>query len=121
MVRSAGTYAVVVSHGKYTTVQLPSGTMRAFPPRCRATIGVVAGMGRKDKPFAKAGKKYHAMKAKAKIWPYTSGVAMNPVDHPHGGGSHQHVGRPSTVSKHAWPGAKVGRLSSRKGGKKKKR
>jgi large subunit ribosomal protein L2 len=49
-----------------------------------------------------------------------SGVAMNAVNHPHGGGGHPHVGRPSTVSKHAPPGKKVGRLSSRKGGKGKK-
>jgi large subunit ribosomal protein L2 len=39
------------------------------------------------------------------------GVAMNPVSHPHGGGAHQHVGRPSTVSSGTWPGAKVGRFS----------
>ena len=41
---------------------------------------------------------------------WVRGVAMNPVDHPHGGGAHQHVGRPSTVSWHASPGRKVGRL-----------
>jgi len=45
-------------------------------------------------------------------------VAMNPVDHPHGGGSHPHVGKPSTVSRNAPPGRKVGRLSPQK--KKKK-
>jgi large subunit ribosomal protein L2 len=44
---------------------------------------------------------------------------MNPVDHPHGGGAHQHVGKPSTVSRHAPPGRKVGRLSPKKKKKKK--
>ncbi|MDX1534635.1 MAG: hypothetical protein R3291_03345, partial [Thermoplasmata archaeon] len=42
------------------------------------------------------------------------GIAMNAVSHPHGGGSHQHVGRPSTVSRTAPPGRKVGRLSPQK-------
>ncbi|TLZ60630.1 MAG: 50S ribosomal protein L2, partial [Methanobacteriota archaeon] len=47
--------------------------------------------------------------SKPPLW--APGVAMNPVNHPHGGGAHQHVGRPSTVSWHAPPGRKVGRLS----------
>jgi len=121
IVRAAGTFAVVVSQGRKTTVQMPSGALMALPPRCKATVGVVAGGGRKDLPMAKAGKRYHALRSKAKIYPYTSGVAMNPVDHPHGGGAHQHVGRPSSVSRHAWPGAKVGRIAPKKRGKRKKR
>jgi large subunit ribosomal protein L2 len=62
----------------------------------------------------KAGKKFHAWRSTSKRYPRVRGVAMNPVDHPHGGGSHQHVGRPSTVSSRAPPGRKVGRLSSKK-------
>jgi large subunit ribosomal protein L2 len=68
--------------------------------------------------MAKAGKKFHAYRSKPKRFPVVSGVAMNAVNHPHGGGGHPHVGRPSTVSKHAPPGKKVGRLSSRKGRRK---
>ncbi|MEM0057199.1 MAG: 50S ribosomal protein L2, partial [Candidatus Geothermarchaeota archaeon] len=47
------------------------------------------------------------------------GTAMNTVDHPHGGGSHQHVGKPKTVSKHAPPGQKVGSFGARRTGRKK--
>ncbi|MCD6481235.1 MAG: 50S ribosomal protein L2 [Thermoplasmata archaeon] len=117
-VRSAGTYAVIVSHEKDgVIVKLPSGKHKKFLPGCRATIGLPAGGGRDEKPFVKAGKKYYAMKPRAKIWPITSGVAMNPVDHPHGGGSHQHVGRPKTVARGAPPGRKVGSIAARRTGK----
>lgn len=118
-VRASGTYATIVSHGEKTTIQLPSGKFVDLDPKCRAVVGVVAGEGRKDKPFLKAGKKFHALRSKAKVWPKVRGVAMNAVDHPHGGGSHQHVGRPSTVSKGTPPGRKVGRIAPKK--KKKER
>lgn len=117
-VRAGGTVAAVVSHGAKTVVQLPSGQFKPFNPDCRATIGVVSGGGRKEKPFLRAGKKFHAVQSRAKKYPRVSGVAMNPVDHPHGGGAHQHVGKASTVSKHAPPGRKVGRLSPKKKRKK---
>ncbi len=112
-VRAAGTQAVVVSRGERTVVQLPSGQFRSFHPTCRATIGAVAGAGRGDKPFAKAGKKWHAFRSFSKAPFRVRGVAMNAVNHPHGGGSHQHVGGPSTVGFGAPPGRKVGRLSPR--------
>ncbi len=121
LVRAAGTSAMVVSQGAKTVIQLPSGSFKTLNPKCRASIGIVAGGGHKEKPLAKAGKKYHIYRSKPKRFPIVSGVAMNSVNHPHGGGGHPHVGRPSTVSKHAPPGKKVGRLSSRKGRKKKKR
>ncbi len=59
-VRAGGTVASIVSHGTKTVVQLPSGQFKPFHPDCRATIGVVGGGGRKEKPFIRAGKKYHA-------------------------------------------------------------
>ena len=110
-VRAGGTSAVVVAQGERTVLRLPSGQFRTFNPACRATVGVVAGAGRRDRPFAKAGKKVLAYASIAKAPFKVRGVAMNPVDHPHGGGAHQHVGRPSTVSYGASPGRKVGRLS----------
>jgi large subunit ribosomal protein L2 len=116
--RAAGTGAMVVSHGTKTVIRMPSGKFKSLDPQCRAAIGMVAGGGHKEKPMAKAGKKFHAYRSKPKRFPVTSGVAMNAVNHPHGGGGHPHVGRPSTVSKHAPPGKKVGRLSSRKGRRK---
>lgn len=121
LVRAAGTNAMVVSHGKKTVIQLPSGKFKPLDPKCRASIGVVAGGGHREKPLAKAGKKHHIYRSKPKRFPVTKGVAMNSVNHPHGGGGHPHVGRASTVSKHAPPGKKVGRLSSRKGKGRKKR
>ena len=118
-VRAGGTVAIVLTQGAKTVVQLPSGQFKPFHPECRATIGVVAGGGRKEKPYIKAGKKFHALRSTGRKYPRVSGVAMNPVDHPHGGGAHQHVGKASTVSRHAPPGRKVGRLSPKKKKKKK--
>ncbi len=112
--RTAGSSAVVVSHGRETVIQMPSGKYKSLNPRCRATIGVVSAGGLTERPFAKAGKKYHVYQSRSKATRKTSGVAMNPVSHPHGGGAHQHVGKPSTVSVHAPPGRKVGRLSPKK-------
>src|SRR5947199_4669027 len=110
-VRAAGTTAVIVSQAERTVVQLPSGQFHTFHPDCRATIGAVAGAGRGDKPFTKAGKKWFSYQSLSKAAFHVRGVAMNPVDHPHGGGSHQHVGKPSTVGYDTPPGRKVGRMS----------
>lgn len=114
--RSSGAYATLIAHdvGR-ATVQLPSGEMRDLNPRCRATIGVVAGGGRMDKPFIKAGKRHHAMLAKGKPYPLVRGVAMNVVDHPFGGRG-KHAGRPKTVSRDAPPGQKVGLIAARRTG-----
>ncbi len=125
-VKSPGTSATLVSKGKDNVVLLlPSGEFKEVHPKCRASVGIVAGGGHKEKPFRKSGAKYHAYRSKSKAYFKVRGVAMNPVDHPHGGGSHQHVGKPSKVSRNAPPGRKVGNLSHQKGnkrkGKKKKR
>ncbi len=117
-VRSSGTSAVLIAHdvGR-ATVQLPSGEIRDFNPRCRATIGVVAGGGRLEKPFIKAGKRHHIILARGKRYPHVRGVAMNVVDHPFGGGRGKHAGRPKTVSRGAPPGQKVGLIAARRTGK----
>ena len=62
-------------------------------------VGIVAGGGRMDKPMLKAGRAYHKFAVKRNEWPKVRGVCMNPVDHPHGGGNHQHIGKPSTRSR----------------------
>lgn len=72
------------------------------------STGVVAGGGRIDKPLLKAGRAYFKYKVKRNCWPRVRGVAMNPVDHPHGGGNHQHIGTPSTVRRDTSAGRKVG-------------
>jgi large subunit ribosomal protein L2 len=119
LVRASGSYATVVSHqsGK-TVIRLPSGKFKTLQSKCRATIGVLAGGGRKDKPFLKAGKKYHAYRTRGKQYPIVRGVAMNSVDHPHGGGGHQHVGKPYTVKRGAPPGRKVGSIAAKRTGRK---
>jgi large subunit ribosomal protein L2 len=119
LVRTGGNNATIVTHhsGK-TVIRLPSGQFKSIQSSCRATVGVLAGGGRKDKPFLKAGKKYHAFKARGKQYPIVRGVAMNPVAHPHGGGGHQHVGKPYTVKRGASPGRKVGSVAAKRTGRK---
>ena len=117
-VRSSGTYASLITHdATQAVVELPSGELKSFNPKCRASIGVVAGGGRKEKPFLKAGVRWHAYKAKGKKFMTVRGVAMNAVDHPHGGGNRQHPGRPTTISRHAPPGRKVGSIAAKRTGK----
>lgn len=119
LVRASGNNATIVSHDKKKTViQLPSGQFKTLNSSCRATIGVIAGGGRKDKPFLKAGKKHISFKVRGKQYPVVRGVAMNPVNHPHGGGGHQHVGKPSTVKRGAPPGRKVGSIAAKRTGRK---
>ena len=117
LARSGGNHASITTQGESVIVKLPSGAQKKLHPNCRATIGVAAGGGRNEKPFLKAGKKYHAVKSKGRVYPTVRGVAMNPVDHPHGGGAHQHVGKSSTVSRNAPPGRKVGSIAARRTGK----
>ena len=116
--RASGTQAILIAHdvGR-TAIQLPSGEIKDFDPRCRATIGVVAGGGRSERPFIKAGKRYHAMLARGKPYPHVRGVAMNVVDHPFGGGRGKHAGRPKTVGRGAPPGQKVGLIAAKRTGK----
>jgi large subunit ribosomal protein L2 len=117
-VKVAGTSGTIVSRGSVVVVLMPSGVLKEFNPNCRAVVGTVAGNGRADKPFAKSGKRYHACHTVAHKYLHVKGVAMNAVNHPHGGGGHPHIGGPSTKSRNAWPGQKVGRLSPKKKEKK---
>lgn len=120
--RASGTYAQIIGFsGKGVEVLLPSGKSIVLHPDARAVIGNIAAGGRADKPFLKAGKKYHWLKSKApKRHPRVRGVAMNPVDHPFGGGAHQHVGKPKTMAKTSPPGKKVGSFGAKRTGKKKR-
>ncbi|EJT51496.1 protein component of the large (60S) ribosomal subunit, Rpl2bp [Trichosporon asahii var. asahii CBS 8904] len=120
LARTSGNYATIIGHNEdgKTRIRLPSGSKKTISSSARATIGVAAGGGRVDKPFLKAGRKYHAMRAKRNSWPRTRGVAMNPVDHPHGGGNHQHIGKASTLARDASAGQKVGLIAARRTGRK---
>lgn len=114
LARSAGAAATIVTHGRKTVLLMPSGKFKEVDNKCLATVGMVAGGGHKEKPFAKSGKKFHAYSAKAKAYFKVKGIAMNPVNHPHGGGSHPHVGTQSSVGRNTPPGRKVGRLAPKK-------
>merc|ERR1711923_222886 len=102
---------------KRTRVKLPSGTKKVIPSANRATVGIVAGGGRIDKPILKAGRAYHKYKVKRNCWPKVRGVAMNPVEHPHGGGNHQHIGKAPTVMRGTSAGRKVGLIAARRTGR----
>jgi len=68
--RASGVSATLLTHDRdVAVVQLPSGEVKRLDPQCRATIGVVAGGGRTEKPFVKAGNKYHKMKARGTKYP----------------------------------------------------
>merc|ERR1712060_614778 len=99
-----------------TRVKLPSGSKKVIPSANRAMVGIVAGGGRIDKPILKAGRAYHKYKVKRNCWPRVRGVAMNPVEHPHGGGNYQHVGHPTTTKRSAPSGQKVGLIAARRTG-----
>ena len=82
MVRSAGAGAQVLSReGDHVLLRLPSGEMRRFLLNCRASIGQLSNPDHKNESLGKAGAKRHLGRR-----PKVRGVAMNPVDHPHGGG-----------------------------------
>ncbi|MEN2999582.1 MAG: 50S ribosomal protein L2 [Acidilobaceae archaeon] len=117
--RQAGSYAMLIGKsGEKVMVQLPSGEQKELSANCRATIGVPAGAGRIEKPLVKAGNAYHKWKVKARKWPRSRGVAMIVASHPFGGGRHKRKSKPSTVSRHAPPGRKVGHISARRTGRK---
>jgi large subunit ribosomal protein L2 len=114
---TSGSFALLTSKSKKSCViSLPSKKKKELNPECRASLGVPAGDGFKEKPWVKAGKKWIAMHRRGKLYPRTSGVAMNAVDHPFGGPTKP--GKPMSVSRHAPPGAKVGSWGARRSGKK---
>lgn len=119
--RSAGTFARVISRiSEGVVIQLPSKKRKTFNGKCRANIGIIAAGGKTDKPFLKAGKKYHAMRAKNKLYPRVSGGSMNAVDHPYGCSRSSRSSKVKTVSRHAPPGRKVGMISAKRTGRKKR-
>jgi large subunit ribosomal protein L2 len=82
LVRSAGAAAqLVAKEGDYAQVKLPSGEVRKVHQDCVATIGQVGNIDHKNVSFGKAGRRRWLGRR-----PHNRGVAMNPIDHPHGGG-----------------------------------
>lgn len=82
IVRAAGTYAqIVAKEGKFVTLKLPSSEVRLLKKECYATIGQIGNIDHNNIKIGKAGRNRWLGKK-----PHVRGIAMNPVDHPHGGG-----------------------------------
>ena len=82
LARAAGTYAQITAReGKFATLKLPSGETRLIPERCKATVGTTSNPDHMNIDLGKAGRNRWLG-----VRPKTRGVAMNPVDHPMGGG-----------------------------------
>lgn len=120
LVRAGGLSAVVLKKAKgKVSVLMPSKKEVWFDDECRATVGIIAGQGRLNKPIMKAGKRWHMKKARNKLWPRTSAVKMNAIDHPFGSGRGKRI-KSKIAKRNAPAGARVGLLRPRRTGKRKK-
>ncbi len=120
IIRAGGLSALITKKAKGEVILMSSNKREIkLNEDCRATIGIIAGQGRKIKPIVKAGKKGYMMKAKNRLWPRTSAVKFNAVDHPFGGGRGKRI-KSKIAKRNSPPGKKVGTLSPRRTGRKKK-
>ena len=100
LARSAGSMiALLAKEGEYAIIKMPSGEQRMVHISCRATVGQLGNLDSKNVSLGKAGRKRHMGRR-----PEVRGVAMNPCDHPHGGGEGKSgIGRKHPVSKWGQP------------------
>jgi len=98
---------------------MPSKKEKKLNGKCRAIIGEVAGSGRLDKPIVKAGKSFYIKKTRNKLWPRTSAVKMNVVDHPFGSGRGKRI-KSKIAKRNAPAGARVGLIRPARTGRKKR-
>lgn len=118
-IKAGGSYATVSRIiGDSILVALPSKKEKKLNPQCRAIIGVCAGAGRLDKPLMKAGKNHYIKKSKGKLWPRTSAVKMNVIDHPFGSGRGKNP-KSKIAKRNAPAGRRVGLVRPRQTGKRK--
>ncbi|MBI5803796.1 50S ribosomal protein L2 [Candidatus Pacearchaeota archaeon] len=116
MIRTAGSSATVSKKSENkVSMAMPGRREVTLNENCRATIGIIAGEGRTLKPFVTAGRKYYKMKTKNKLWPRTSAIKVNAVDHPFGSGRGKRA-KPKIAKRNAPPGRKVGHLRPRRTG-----
>ncbi|MGV8141615.1 MAG: 50S ribosomal protein L2 [Candidatus Woesearchaeota archaeon] len=107
--RTSGTFGKVVSKtDKAISILLPSRKIKEFNLGCRATVGIPAAAGRKEKPFLKAGTMAHYRNARKKRYPHMSGSAQNAVDHPFGNKRSSRKSKARPAPQNAPPGRKVG-------------
>ena len=114
--RSSGCYATIMAKDKGQVEIMIRRRRIKLNENCRAVIGVAAGDGRKLKPFAKAGKKFHLMRSKGRKWHFTSAIKTNALDHPFGGGRGKRI-KSKIAKRNAPPGAKVGHIRPRRTGR----
>lgn len=120
--RTTGTFGKVVAKTTNSvSIMLPSKKIKEFHINCRATVGIVAGAGRKDKPFLKAGKMMHYRWARKKRYPHMSGSAQNAVDHPFGNKRTSRKSKARPAPQNAPPGRNVGYIRPRRTGQSKSR
>lgn len=120
LVRAGGSSAKISKKMQEgVVVMLPSKKEKMLPNEARATIGVIAGAGREEKPFVKAGNRWYLMKAIGKHYPLTSPIKMNRVAHPFGSGRGKRI-KSKIAKRNAPPGKKVGLLRPRRVGRKKR-
>jgi large subunit ribosomal protein L2 len=121
MIRTSGSSAQLYKRyedGKIG-VLMPNRNELKLDGECRATIGTIAGDGRKQKPFMKAGAVHYRAKARNKLWPRTSAVKTNAVDHPFGSGRGKRP-KSKTAKRNAPAGRRVGHLAPRRTGRTKR-
>lgn len=120
MIRTAGSSATVakIYDNNKIGLLMPSKKEIVIPADCRATVGTIAGDQRLLKPFIGASAKFFKMKARNKLWPRTSAVKMNAVDHPFGSGRGKRI-KPKIAKRNAPPGTRVGHIRPRQTGKRK--
>ncbi len=118
-IKSGGIYATVTRNDENGVFLLmPSKKEKKFHKNARAIVGIIAGAGRLEKPVLKAGKMFHIKKTKSKLWPRTSALKVNAIDHPFGSGRGKNP-KSKIAKRNAPPGAKVGLLRPRRTGKRK--
>jgi large subunit ribosomal protein L2 len=120
MVRVGGSSAIVskkLEHNKIA-LTMPNKNEVITSGDCRITIGTIAGAGRVLKPVVKAGRMFYKMKARNKLWPRTSAVKMNAVDHPFGSGRGKRI-KSKIAKRNAPPGARVGHIRPSRTGRRK--
>lgn len=117
-IKSAGNSGLVTKVvGDVVYILMPSKKEKAFNENCRAVVGIIAGEGRLEKPVVKAGKKHYIKKSKNKLWPRTSAIKVNAIDHPFGSGRGKNP-KSKIAKRNAPAGARVGLIRPRRTGKK---
>ena len=118
MIRTSGSSATVFKkYDKKISVLMPNRKEVQISGDCRVSLGVVAGGGRTLKPLMQAGAVYYKKKARGKLWPRTSAVCMNAIDHPFGSGRGKRI-KQKIAKRNAPPGRRVGHIRPRRTGKK---